>query len=122
MNSVSTRHLGRLDDLVVASVGARLGFFDLAIAVESEPTETVEDVYEPYLIQQGLLMRTPRGRVATPAAYAHLGMTLATGDRPHTPDRPFGPGVLGRSGCGWLGADPVARDRGPPRFSVASTL
>ena len=41
----------------------------------SEPSETVEDVYEPYLIQQGLLMRTPRGRVATPAAYAHLGMT-----------------------------------------------
>jgi Holliday junction DNA helicase RuvB len=41
----------------------------------SEPTETVEDVYEPYLIQQGLLMRTPRGRVATPAAYEHLGMT-----------------------------------------------
>ena len=45
----------------------------------SEPTETVEDVYEPYLIQQGLLMRTPRGRVATPAAYAHLGMIAPPG-------------------------------------------
>jgi len=54
--------------------GGPVGLSTLAIAV-SEPTETVEDVYEPYLIQQGLLMRTPRGRVATPAAYAHLGMT-----------------------------------------------
>ena len=53
--------------------GGPVGLSTLAIAV-SEPTETVEDVYEPYLIQQGLLMRTPRGRVATPAAYAHLGM------------------------------------------------
>jgi len=34
----------------------------------------VEDVYEPFLIQQGLLMRTPRGRVATPAAWRHLGL------------------------------------------------
>jgi Holliday junction DNA helicase RuvB len=50
-----------------------VGLSTLAISV-SEPTETVEDVYEPYLIQQGLLMRTPRGRVATPAAYTHLGM------------------------------------------------
>ena len=54
--------------------GGPVGLSTLAIAV-SEPTETVEDVYEPYLIQQGLLMRTPRGRVGTPAAYAHLGMT-----------------------------------------------
>ena len=40
-----------------------------------EPPETVEDVYEPFLIQLGLLMRTPRGRVATPAAWSHLGLT-----------------------------------------------
>ena len=39
-----------------------------------EPEETVEDVYEPFLIQQGLLLRTPKGRVATPAAWAHLGL------------------------------------------------
>ena len=50
-----------------------MGLSTLAISV-SEPTETVEDVYEPYLIQQGLLMRTPRGRVATPAAWVHLGL------------------------------------------------
>ena len=53
--------------------GGPVGLSTLAIAV-SEPTETVEDVYEPYLIQQGLLMRTPRGRVATAAAWVHLGL------------------------------------------------
>ena len=53
--------------------GQPVGLSTLAIAV-SEPTETVEDVHEPFLIQQGLLMRTPRGRVATPAAYTHLGL------------------------------------------------
>jgi Holliday junction DNA helicase RuvB len=53
--------------------GGPVGLSTLAIAV-AEPTETVEDVYEPYLIQQGLLMRTPRGRVATPAAWRHLGL------------------------------------------------
>jgi Holliday junction DNA helicase RuvB len=39
-----------------------------------EPAETVEDVYEPFLIQRGLLMRTPRGRVVTSAAWHHLGL------------------------------------------------
>jgi holliday junction DNA helicase RuvB len=53
--------------------GGPVGLSTLAIAV-SEPTETVEDVYEPYLIQQGLLVRTPRGRVATTAAWHHLGL------------------------------------------------
>ncbi|MCB1282719.1 MAG: Holliday junction branch migration DNA helicase RuvB [Microthrixaceae bacterium] len=54
--------------------GGPVGLSTLAIAV-AEPTETVEDVYEPFLIQQGLLMRTPRGRVATPAAWRHIGLT-----------------------------------------------
>jgi Holliday junction DNA helicase RuvB len=40
-----------------------------------EEPETVEDVYEPFLLQQGLLKRTPRGRVATPPAWEHLGLT-----------------------------------------------
>ena len=53
--------------------GGPAGLSTLAISV-SEPTETVEDVYEPFLIQQGLIMRTPRGRVAMPAAFAHLGL------------------------------------------------
>ncbi len=39
-----------------------------------EEPETVEDVYEPFLLQLGLLQRTPRGRVATPAAWQHLGL------------------------------------------------
>ena len=59
--------------------GGPVGLSPLAIAV-SEPTETVEDVYEPYLIQQGLLMRTPRGRVATPAAWVHLGLEAPQSD------------------------------------------
>ncbi len=61
--------------------GGPVGLKTLAISI-SEPTETVEDVYEPYLIQQGLLMRTPQGRVATIAAWEHLGLSppLATPD------------------------------------------
>ena len=42
----------------------------------SEERDTIEDVYEPFLLQQGFLKRTPRGRVATPAAYRHLGMAV----------------------------------------------
>ncbi len=55
--------------------GGPVGLSTLAIAV-GELAETVEDVYEPFLIQQGLLARTPRGRVVLPAAYIHLGLTL----------------------------------------------
>jgi len=51
-----------------------VGLSTLAAAV-GEETDTVEDVYEPYLMQLGFLKRTPRGRVATEAAYAHLGQT-----------------------------------------------
>ena len=54
--------------------GGPVGLSTLAIAV-SEQTETIEDVYEPFLIREGLLARTPRGRVATTAAYEHLGLT-----------------------------------------------
>ncbi|MGH8915564.1 MAG: Holliday junction branch migration DNA helicase RuvB [Acidimicrobiia bacterium] len=53
--------------------GGPVGLKTLAISV-GEPEETVEDVYEPFLIQQGLVMRTHRGRVATPAAWMHLGL------------------------------------------------
>ena len=51
-----------------------VGLSTLAAAV-GEETETVEDVYEPYLMQLGFLHRTPRGRVATERAYRHLGVT-----------------------------------------------
>ncbi len=62
-----------LEALAVTHGGRPLGLSTLAITV-GEQTETVEDVYEPFLIQRGLLQRTPRGRVATAAAYSHLGL------------------------------------------------
>ena len=54
--------------------GGPVGLDSLAAAL-SEERDTIEDVLEPYLIQQGFLMRTPRGRVATEQAYRHLGLT-----------------------------------------------
>ncbi len=63
-----------LSALCVQFGGGPVGLSTLAIAV-GEQTETVEDVYEPFLIQQGLIARTPRGRVSMPLAYAHLGLT-----------------------------------------------
>ena len=62
-----------LSALCVTFAGQPVGLGTLAISVAEEP-ETVEDVYEPFLLKQGLLRRTPRGRVATPAAFAHLGL------------------------------------------------
>jgi Holliday junction DNA helicase RuvB len=53
--------------------GGPVGLDTLAAAT-SEEAETVEDVYEPYLIQLGMLIRTPRGRVVTPRAFQHLGL------------------------------------------------
>ena len=53
--------------------GGPVGLSTLAVAV-GEEADTIEDVYEPYLLQQGLIKRTPRGRVATDAAYAHLDL------------------------------------------------
>ena len=53
--------------------GGPVGLDNLAAAI-GEERDTIEDVLEPYLIQQGYLQRTPRGRVATPAAYAHFGV------------------------------------------------
>jgi holliday junction DNA helicase RuvB len=73
-------HLG-LDDIdrrILRSIvekfgGGPVGIDTLAAAI-SEETDTVMDVYEPYLIQLGFLQRTPRGRVATEGAYSHLGI------------------------------------------------
>jgi len=47
----------------------------LAVSV-GEETETIEDAYEPFLLKAGLVLRTPRGRLATPAAYRHLGLPV----------------------------------------------
>ncbi len=59
--------------------GGPVGLSTLAIAVGEEP-ETVEDAYEPFLLQLGFLSRTPRGRVATLAAYTHLGIQHPFGE------------------------------------------
>src|SRR5262249_43202001 len=53
---------------------------DTLAASISEDTETIEDVYEPYLLQLGFIARTPRGRIAMPAAYEHLGLTSPGGE------------------------------------------
>ena len=55
--------------------GGPVGLDNLAAAI-GEEKETIEDVIEPYLIQQGFLMRTPRGRVATPQTYKHFGIKM----------------------------------------------
>jgi holliday junction DNA helicase RuvB len=75
---VDERGLDKVDRAILGAIcerfgGGPVGLKTLSIAV-SEPPETVEEVYEPFLIQQGLLMRTPRGRVTTPAAWSHLGL------------------------------------------------
>lgn len=65
--------------------GGPVGLDNLAAAI-GEERDTIEDVLEPYLIQQGFLQRTPRGRIATPTAYAHFGITApgsgTSGDLP----------------------------------------
>jgi Holliday junction DNA helicase RuvB len=61
-----------LDALVTRFGGGPVGVGTLAVAV-GEEVETVEEVAEPFLVRAGLLARTPRGRVATPAAWTHLG-------------------------------------------------
>jgi holliday junction DNA helicase RuvB len=76
---VDDRGLDKVDRSVLNAIcrqfgGGPVGLSTLAISV-GEQTETVEDVYEPFLIQQGFLARTPRGRIAMPAAFIHLGMT-----------------------------------------------
>jgi Holliday junction DNA helicase RuvB len=72
--------LGRHDRTILETIavtfdGGPVGLSTLAAAVDEEQ-ETIEDVYEPYLLQQGLLKRTPRGRVATERAFAHLGLPV----------------------------------------------
>ncbi|OUV78249.1 MAG: Holliday junction branch migration DNA helicase RuvB [Acidimicrobiaceae bacterium TMED130] len=75
---IDPRGLDKVDRAILGSLckqfdGGPVGLSTLAISV-SEPAETVEDVYEPFLIQQGFIMRTPRGRVATDAAWEHLDL------------------------------------------------
>ena len=75
---VDERGLDRLDRGVLTALcnlfdGGPVGLSTLALSV-GEEIETVSEVAEPFLIREGLLVRTPRGRVATRAGYAHLGL------------------------------------------------
>ena len=63
-----------LKTIIVNYGGGPVGLEAIAVTI-GEETETIEDVYEPYLIQIGFLVRTPRGREVTPLAYKHLGIT-----------------------------------------------
>jgi len=79
---VDTEGLDKVDKAILVALierfrGRAVGLGTLAIAVGEEP-ETVEDVYEPYLLRKGFIQRTPRGRVATAAAYEHLGIVQAS--------------------------------------------
>ena len=71
-----------LDSLCSRFSGGPVGLSTLAIGVGEQP-ETVEDVHEPFLIQLGLIARTPRGRIALPAAYSHMGVEMPTGSDEH---------------------------------------
>jgi len=87
---VDVRGLDRLDRAVLDALcrrfgGGPVGLTTLAVTVGEEP-ETVETVAEPFLVREGFVVRTPRGRVATPAAWAHLGL--------ETPPAPGASGVL----------------------------
>ncbi len=80
MLEVDELGLDRLDREILRAVcerfgGGPVGLSTLAVAV-GEEQDTIEDVYEPYLLVQGLIKRTPRGRAATPAAFAHLGLAV----------------------------------------------
>jgi holliday junction DNA helicase RuvB len=62
-----------LETLIEKYNGGPVGLETLAVSI-GEDKGTIEDIYEPYLIQEGFLDRTPRGRVATARAYEHLGL------------------------------------------------
>ena len=63
----------RLLEVLIDKFEGRPVGLDTIAAALGEDAGTIEDVYEPYLLQEGFLMRTPRGRLATPRAYEHLG-------------------------------------------------
>ncbi len=67
-----------LRNLILKFRGGPVGIETLAATVNEEP-ENIEEVYEPYLLQSGFLQKTPRGRMAAPLAYRHLGLPVETG-------------------------------------------
>ena len=80
--NIDSRGLDRMDNKILRTIidkfgGGPVGLGTIATAV-SEDTGTIEEVYEPFLIKEGFLKRTPRGREATELAYAHLGIIPPT--------------------------------------------
>jgi Holliday junction DNA helicase RuvB len=75
LDSMDRRYLSLIAS---AFAGGPVGIDTIAAAI-SEPRDAIEDIIEPYLIQQGFLQRTPRGRLLTPHAFRHLGLELPTG-------------------------------------------
>src|SRR4029078_11303425 len=69
-----------LEAVIVKFGGGPVGLSSLAVAVGEEP-DTLEEVYEPYLIMEGYLNRTPQGRVATELSYKKLGLKPMTGNQ-----------------------------------------
>lgn len=65
-----------LKTIILNYTGGPVGIETLSSTI-GEEVETIEDVYEPYLMQMGFIARTPRGRIATPSAYKHLGIEMA---------------------------------------------
>ncbi len=104
--------LDRLDRAVLEALctrfgGGPVGLSTLAVAVGEEP-DTVETVAEPYLVREGFMVRTPRGRAASPAAWQHLGLTAP---------QDAGAYVPGSAGGGRLsadGQDPLPLERDEP--------
>jgi Holliday junction DNA helicase RuvB len=89
---VDDRGLDRLDRAVLEALcrrfgGGPVGLSTLAVAVGEEP-DTVETVAEPFLVREGFMLRTPRGRAATPLAWQHVGLTPPPGS--DTPTLPLG--------------------------------
>ena len=83
--NVDAHGLDEMDNKILSTLidkfsGGPVGINTLATAVSENP-ETLEEVYEPFLIQEGFLVRTPRGREATPLAYAHLGKTKSSNQK-----------------------------------------
>ncbi|WP_283206314.1 Holliday junction DNA helicase RuvB C-terminal domain-containing protein, partial [Methylobacterium gregans] len=64
--------------------GGPVGIETIAAAL-SEPRDAIEDIIEPYLIQQGFVQRTPRGRVLTPQAFRHMGLAVPRADPSRQP-------------------------------------
>ncbi len=85
---VDSRGLDDMDKKLLLTIiekfgGGPVGINSLSVAVHEDPG-TIEEVYEPYLIQEGFIQRTPRGRIATPLAFSHFGKK---------PPRPQQPGL-----------------------------